>query len=706
MEAILTRIGFLRRFHPVLQSEPADCGLACLAAITSHLGHEISLRELKSRFPISLKGMTLETVLQVAAQMGLASRPLRAEIEHLPDIPVPALLHWNLSHFVVLVRRPTASSRHYHIMDPAIGLVAVPESEFNRSFTGVAVEFRPAPDFMRRKSTDRPRLRDLWSSVRGTLPTLAPPIGLSVMLQIATLISPLFVQYAVDTILPTNNGSTLIAFAAGFVGLVLLALAFAVVRGILIAEIGNLASFQISTGLVRHILSLPLAWIEKRQTADMLSRVDSIAPATDILSRAVVINIIDGLLAVLTLVMMLIYNPLLALVPISFAVIFGGFRLGFQPWMNRLNMNNIIKRAGEQGMMMENLQNAASIKAYGREHDRYLLWLDRKISSVNAAIRLSIAENSWTIAETYVALLENIVFFALAILLVMKGNLTLGQIFAFAAYKQFFVTAVTQATRALAETRLLNVHLERISDIVAAEPEQTGPPRTVFLSDASAAPPDYMIEVKGVSFSYGFGETEVLQNVDLTIRPGETVALAGRSGGGKTTLMRIMLGLLKPTNGEVLIDGVPLHRFGVDRWRSTVGYVAQDDDLFAGSILENITFFDANPSFERAVESARMASVSEDINAMPMAYETLCGDMGSTLSGGQKARILLARALYKRPMVLFIDEGTAHLDVETERAVNEAIRAIGVSRLLIAHRPDTLRLADRIIRIERGRVTT
>jgi ATP-binding cassette subfamily B protein RaxB len=281
----------------------------------------------------------------------------------------------------------------------------------------------------------------------------------------------------------------------------------------------------------------------------------------------------------------------------------------------------------------------------------------------------------------------------------MSGAFTIGMIFAFQAYKQQFLDAATRLVDQAINYKLLDVHLNRIADIALAPPEQQGEARS-----ESAAPIRGEIELRNVGFRYGEGEAEVLRGATLKVAAGEMVALVGPSGGGKTTLMKIMMGLMEPSYGQVLIDGRPLGSLGLENWRRRIGSVAQDDLLYAGSLAENIAFFDPEIDMARVVEVAKLAAIHDDIEAMPMRYDSLVGDMGSSLSGGQRQRVLLARALYPGPAVLFIDEGTAHLDPASEAKVLEALAALSITRIVSAHRPAAIERANKIFGVARGAV--
>jgi ATP-binding cassette subfamily B protein RaxB len=295
--------------------------------------------------------------------------------------------------------------------------------------------------------------------------------------------------------------------------------------------------------------------------------------------------------------------------------------------------------------------------------------------------------------------LERVAVVWVGALLVMDQRFSVGMLFAFVAFKEQFALRVSALIDKGVELRMLRLQGERLADIVLAAPEDMGVPR---LADR---PAEAGIELRGVSFRYADNEGDVLRGVNLSIEAGESLAIVGPSGCGKTTLLKLILGIHGPQTGEVRVGGMPLAQLGLAQWRAMVGTVMQDDALLTGSVADNICFFDAVPDLDWMVECARMAAVHDEIEALPMGYHTLVGEMGSSLSGGQQQRLLLARALYKRPRVLLLDEATSALDVERERVVNQNIRRLALTRVIVAHRPETIASASRVVVLQDGRVS-
>jgi ATP-binding cassette subfamily B protein RaxB len=697
----LLQFGGTRRTPCIQQTEAAECGLACLAMVAGHHGFDTDMPTLRRRFSLSLKGATLKGLMQIAEQIGFSSRPLRGDIEHLDQLALPAVLHWNLNHFVVLTKVSRGvRGRRYHIHDPAKGARVIGEAELSRHFTGVALELMKTEAFRPKVERSPLRIGQLWSSMSGLWSSLRSVLILSIVLQLFSLAMPFYLQLAVDTVFPSFDADLLKMLAIGFGGLVLVNMLTSWLRSLILVSLSSSLSYQVVVNLYRHLLRLPLPWFEKRHVGDVISRFGSTRPISDLLSRGLIAGLIDGLMSVVTLALMFLYSPLLSAIAVAALLLIVCLRVAFLQTMRARNVDVVTTAARENSSFIESLRGVAAIKAFGQEGNRQRIWQQQKAAAVNAEIKLGRMSAGFDAAGQAITGIERILFVYIAITLAMKGEFTVGMIFAYQSYKQQFMDAGVRLVEQVIGYRLLDVHLGRIADIALSRPEEADRPFASAPRAVSGA-----LELRQVRFRYGAGEPEILKGVDLRIEPGSMVALVGPSGGGKTTLMKIMMGLFEPSYGQVLVDGQPLPSIGLGNWRGQIGSVAQDDMLYAGSLAENIAFFDPDIDMERVAEVARLAHIHSDIERMPLRYDTLVGDMGSALSGGQKQRVLLARALYGNPSVLFIDEGTAHLDAASEAAVMTALDGLGITRIMIAHRPQAIRPADRMFLIADGRCT-
>lgn len=683
-----------KRIAPVRQTEAAECGLAALTMIANWHGHDVDLNILRQRFGVSARGMSLRQLMQTADAMHLLTRPLKLDLKGLPLLHLPAILHWDLNHFVVLER---VEGERAHIVDPAGTARWYDQDELGKHFSGVALELRPSNDFEPVRARRRLRFTDLWSGVTGFRRALAQTIILSIVMQVYVLATPFYLRSAVDEALPALDNALLVTLALGFAALALLGAGAGVLRKFVLLSSGAALSFGITSNLARRLTRLPIAWFEKRKVGDILTRFQSVLPIQRFLIQSAPLALIDGSLSILTLVMMLVTAPLLALVTLLGLMVYAVLRLILLR-EERLREADYVKALGrEQGALIETLRGMVTLRLAGREAMRHAFWQNRLTDALGARYLHERVKAWHESAKTLVPAIELVIIVFLAIRSSMGGALSLGTLFAYLAYRQQFVQAGQSLIDEAVELRLLDLHLEQLADIAHTE-EDLG-----FAEPLVQPTFEGRIELRNIHFSYGPQEPLVLAGIDLAIQPGEHVAITGPSGGGKTTLAKIILGLIDPIQGEVLIDGRPLPQYGRRAFRQHVAAVLQDDVLYAGSIADNIASFE-EIDMDWLRECLAAAAIFDDVEAMPMRHHTLVGDMGSTLSGGQRQRILLARALYRRPEVLLLDEGTAHLDLAHEALVSGAISRLGITRIVIAHRPETIAAADRVVRLVAGKI--
>lgn len=679
------------------QTETAECGLACLAMVAGYHGLDIDLGSLRRRFEPSMRGASLKTLMTTADRIGLHSRAVKVAIEDLGDLSMPAILHWDLSHFVVL-ERVAGGKALIHNPDGSSRLLSI--TEVSRHFTGVALELAPADGFERGEARERLKLSQLWGRMRGLKRALLQTLVLSLVLQAFALASPYYMQLAIDRALPALDLSLLAVLAIGFGLFTLINGAADLLRSFVLLNAGTSLSFGVTANIARRLLRLPIRWFEKRHVGDILSRFQSVAPIQQALTQGTVAALIDGAFAILALLVMAFYSIALTLVAsLAFGLYLLVRAVSFS-FQRQAQEAAIVTQGKLQSTLIESLKGMSVIRLFGHETIRHALWQSRFTDSMNASVRLARIGIWQTVSNTLIFGLETIVSVWLAIALVIDGGFSLGMVFAFMAYKTMFLTRAASLIDQGVAFRMLGLHLERLSDIAFAEEDPS------FASGADGHSPfQGRIQLRGVGYRYSPSDPLVLRGVDLAVGPGEHVAITGPSGGGKSTLVKIVLGLVEPDSGELLVDGQPLSRFGHQAFHGQVAGVLQDDHLFAGSIAENIALFDESPDMGRILEAANAAAIHDDIAAMPMGYETLVGDMGSTLSGGQKQRVLLARALYRKPVLLVMDEGTSHLDSAHEARVNAAIAGLGITRIIIAHRAETIASADRVYVLDGGVLT-
>ncbi|MFN7508846.1 MAG: peptidase domain-containing ABC transporter [Betaproteobacteria bacterium] len=672
----------------VLQSQSSECALACVAMIASAHGLYADLAELRRRFPVSLKGATLAQLIRHAEALGFAARPLRLELEELGELALPCILHWDLTHFVVLKR---VQRDRVVILDPAVGERVLPRAVVSKHFTGVALELTPTAEFKPVDVRRRVRFRELTGRVRGLPVALTQLFVLALALEVFALAAPLFNQFVIDEVVVSGDRELLDVLLIGFALLLITQTAISLLRHWLMMRLALDVNYQWSASLFAHLLRLPAAFFEKRHLGDIVSRFGSLAAMQNTLTTAVIGAVLDGIMAVLALAILFLYSPTLTLVALLAVAAYALVRLAFYRPFRNATEERLVLAAKEQSHFLETLRAMLPLKLSGRESERRARWQHLLADVFNRDVRTEKLGIVFSISQTAITGAATLAIFYLGARLVMDNELTVGMLIAFASYQATFTGRMQALIGYAFQWRMLGLHAERLADIALEPPEERPPLET----DVSRLAP--RIELRAISFRYADGEPWVLRNLSLSFEPGESVAIIGPSGCGKSTLMKIVLGVLAPTEGEVFIDGIPIRRLGLAQYRRLIGAVLQDDHLLAGSIAENIAFFDPQPEDRRIEAAARVAAVHEEIHRMPMGYQTLVGDLGTSLSGGQKQRVLLARALYKRPKILVLDEATSHLDVFNERRVNQAIAGLKLTRIVVAHRPETIASAGRVV---------
>ncbi|TRD12729.1 peptidase domain-containing ABC transporter [Erythrobacter insulae] len=685
------------RVRLVRQTEVAECGLASLTMVANFYGFDVDLGTMRRRYSPSMRGAPLRALINLADQIGLTPRAVKLPLEELGNLHMPAVLHWDMNHYVV-IEAIKGGKALIHNPDGRSNWLSL--SEVSDHFTGVALELRPSNDFNRQSLRERLHLSQLWQSMTGLKRALAQVLLLSVVLQAFVLASPYYMQVAIDSALPALDGDLLTVLALGFGLFTAINVVASLLRSFVLLNAGTSVGYALATNIARRLFRLPIEWFEKRHTGDILSRFQSIVPIQNLLTQGAVAALVDGIMAIFTLAVMFYYSALLAFIAIIAFALYAVARFVTFSFQREAQEASIITSGKEQTTLIESLRGMVTLRLFGRESLRHALWQTRLTDSVNANVRLSRIGIWQNTANLLIFGLENIIAIWLAIGFVIEGaGFSVGMVFAYMAYKNQFIGKSAALIDQAIQFKMLSLHLERLSDIALTDED-----RSFTVGSDAATELTGKIALKDVYYRYSPSDPMVLNGVDLSIEAGEHVAITGPSGGGKSTLLKIMLGLVEPEAGEILIDGIPLHRFGYKSFHRQIAAVLQEDSLFAGSLADNIALFDDEVDMERVVRAAVAASIHEDIARMPMQYESLIGDMGSTLSGGQKQRVLLARALYRAPKVLLMDEGTAHLDVKHEAVVNAAIGAMGITRIIIAHRQETIAAADRILVMQDGKL--
>lgn len=687
----------MRRVRSILQTEAAQCGNACLAMVLDYHGYRMDALALQREFPASMRGTTLADIVQTAHERGLQCRAIRIELDEVPHLQTPCILHWNMDHFVVLAK---TGAREVVIHDPAFGVRRMRMQELSAHFTGVALEVWPTTTFERRGLGEDISIRHLAGQVSGLKRSAAQILALSLILQLFGLLSPFYMQWILDDVLVTGDRDLLWTISGGIVLSMLITAGVSALRGWSLSYLSARVGIQWFGGILAHLLRLPMDYFQKRHLGDVVSRMDSVHAIQNTISSQFVEALLDGMMVAVATAVMASYDWRLLLVSVAAIGLYLALRWLTFPTLRRLSEQQLAAGAKQSTHLLETIRGVQALKLNGAESMRRVTFDALMGETANLGLDAQRFGLRVGFANQMIFGIERVSVIALAASLVMQGGMSAGMLVAYLAYKDMFTGGVSRLIDTWISFRTLRVQAERLADIVLTEPERDAP------VDAPPLPEARPLSIRVNALRYRFEPQGpwVIDDCSFSVAPGETIALVGPSGCGKTTLMKLMLGLLTPEAGSILVDGRDIAGVRLRDYRRAVAAVMQDDQLFAGSIADNIAFGDEARDEARIEEVARMAAVHDDIVRMPMGYQTLIGDMGTTLSGGQKQRIILARALYKGPSLLFLDEATSHLDVDAERAVNAAVKALRITRIVIAHRPETIASADRVLTMAAGRI--
>ncbi|EOR07448.1 peptidase domain-containing ABC transporter [Acinetobacter genomosp. 15BJ] len=686
---------FHSKLSVILQTEATECGLACLAMLADYHGYESDLATLRQRFPVSAKGSTLTHLLNISHQLNFVSRPLKLELGDLDQLKKPCILHWDFNHFVVLER---VSKNKIIIVDPAFGRKQLSLKEASLHFTGVALEVWPNLDFEERKDKQEIKIHNLLGHVKGIWKSLGQILVLALVLEIFALTSPFFMQWVIDHVIVSADSDLLTILALGFGLLMVLQQVISLLRSWFVLFMSTHLNIQWRGNVFSHLMHVPVAYYERRSLGDIVSRFGSIDRIQQTLTTTFLEAILDGMMTTFTIILMFIYSPKLAVIALITMCLYGLIRWIWYAPLRRSTEAQIIHAAKQSSHFMETIRGAKTIKLFQRQDIRRSTWLGLLVNQVNADLVTQKLGLMFRLANGILFGVENILIIWFGATLILEGQFTVGALMAFMAYKNQFDGRIAGLIDKYIQLKMLQIDAERLADIVLTQPEKLHGERIEQEND-SAQP---IIQVKNLTFQYSETDPVILNEINFSIPRNQSVVIVGPTGCGKTTLMHLLLGVHSVSSGEIQMLGKSIDKLGLNDLRNQIGTVLQDDILFAGSIAENICFFDPYPDQAWVESCAQLASVHEDILRMPMAYHTLVGELGSMLSGGQKQRILLARALYKKPKILFMDEATSNLDLQKEREVNRNIKAMNITRIFIAHRPETIATADRMIALQEG----
>lgn len=686
-----------RRVPVVRQLTPVECGAACLAMLLGYHGRRTRVSECRERCGVGRDGVTAHTLARVAREYGFEVRALSVEPAQLAHVPLPAIAHWEFRHFVVVEHW---SPDRVEIVDPSSGWRCLTAAEFEAGFTGVVLTLSPGAAFERgaaAPSRGRGYLKALlrMPGIRGWLAQL---LGASLLLQVLGLAVPCFTQVLVDRVLPLRLPGVLTLLGLGMGTLALARMVTTYLRAALLIHLQARMDARLTLGFLEHLLSLPYRFFQQRASGDLLMRLGSNVMVRELLTSQSLSAVLDGGLVLTYLTLLLVRAPSLGLLAVAVGLLQAGLVLGTSRRTHELMERDLAAQADSQGYLVEALAGIATLKASGAEERALAHWSDLFFKHQGVSLERG------HLSAVVSTLTQGLQSFAPLLLLwvgalrVLDGSMSLGTMLALNALGAALLGPLGSLATGIQQFQLAGAYLERLEDVLEAAPEQDA-------ERARSAPAlTGRIELEQVSFRYDPNSPPVLRDISLAIEPGQKVALVGRTGSGKSTLGLLLLGLQAPTEGEVRYDGMPLQELDYRSLRSQFGVVLQEPFLFGGPVRANIAFNAPDLPLEGVVEAARRAAIHDEIVRWPMGYETRVAEGGAGLSGGQRQRLALARALAHRPALLLLDEATSHLDSMTEREVEQNLRDLSCTRVVIAHRLSTVRDADLILVLEEGRI--
>lgn len=687
---------WLRRVPELTQMSAVECGAACLAMILSFYGRMSSISEIREQCGVGRDGLSALTLVRAARYYGMRVRAVSLQENDFRFVSLPAIVHWEFNHFLIVEHW---SPRWVEVVDPAQGRRRMSAQEFDRGFTGVVIMLEPGEHFIRHNPTARPSLRTYAASYVKQAPMIfVQIIGASLMLQLFGLVVPILTKVVVDQIIPFQMNSALTLLGVGMLLLLLSQTVTTLLRASLLIYLQARVDTHMMLSFFEHLLALPQHFFQQRSSGDILSRLSCNTVIRDTLSNQLVSTALDGSFVMVYLFILFWQAPSFGLLVLMIGLLQVILLLSTNRPIRNLAARELAAQGKSQGYVAEALNGITTLKAAGAEQRALQHWSNLFFEQLNVSVRRNYLSSLIDTAMTLLRTFSPLVLLWLGTIQVINGSMQVGTMLALNLLATTFLTPLSSLVSSGQKLQLVHSHLERIADVMEAEPEQNPqfahhPPR---LSGR--------IALEQVSFRYDAHSPDVLRTICVHIEPGQKVAIVGRTGSGKSTLGRLLLGLYLPTEGEILYDGIPLRYLNYQAVRTQFGVVLQESCIFSGSIRQNISFNDPEMSMERIIKAAQAAAIHDDIMQMPMGYETFVSERGSALSGGQRQRLALARALAHSPAILLLDEATSHLDVVTEQLVERNINTLACTQIIIAHRLSTIRHADLILVLDQGAI--
>lgn len=692
------------RTPSLLQMEAAECGAASLGIVLAHYGRIVPLAELRRECGVSRDGSNAATLVKAARRYGLDARGFTKETEGLYDLSPPFIVFWDFNHFLVV---EGLGRKKVWLNDPAVGHRTVSHEEFDEAFTGVVLTMPPGEGF--EPGGARPSLaRGLAERLSGFAPTVLFAVLVGFLLVIPGLLIPAFTQIFLDELLIGGRHEWLRMLVVAIVATV------AVQALLKSLQLGSLRRFRLSlssrlsTRFFEHLLRLPVDFYAQRFAGEISGRTSLNENVAAMLSGRLAQTVIDVVMMGFYAALMLFYDVNLTLIGVAFAAVnFAALRwLG--KWRIEANMRLLQEYGKVSGTSLAALQSMETIKASGMESGFFDRWAGYFANASNARQDLETTNRLLGVLPGLLASLSTMLVLVVGGLYVIEGRLTIGMLVAFQILMGSFLRPVNALVGLGQTMQTLEGDVARLDDVLAHHVDPTAPPiggEVAEVADPSGKVRlDGHVELRKVTFGYNPTEPPLIEGFDLTIRPGERVALVGGSGSGKTTIGKLVCGLYQPWSGEILFDDVPRSEIAPTLLANTLSLVDQDLLLFGGSVRENLTLWDGTVPDAVLAQACRDAEIYDRVRSLPGGFDAELIEGGGNLSGGERQRLEIARSLVSNPSFLVLDEATSALDAESERLVVEHIAVRGCSCLIVAHRLSTIRDCDEIIVLDRGKV--
>jgi ABC-type bacteriocin/lantibiotic exporter with double-glycine peptidase domain len=677
----------------IAQLDALECGAACLAMILGYHGHHAALPDVRAACAVSRDGVNALAMVQAAQSYGLEAIAYSAELAGLSQIPLPGILHWEFKHFVVLERLHRDGGAT--IVDPARGRLKVSAEILGKCFTGVVLAFTPTPALTRRHRSG-PKLSRYSSLVREHRGSIVRVLMIALLLEALSLAFPVGQQMLVDRVIVPHVSTGLWSLGIALMLAPLTQCALLLARGRTLSKLQMTLDLQLLGNFMRHVVRLPVGFFLQRSPGDLLERLEGNSALRALLGSQIATSILDVFLLVGYATLMLLYDWQLGLLVVVVGCARAACYVVMRHAHRRACASEAVASSGAATVLVESLSSLEMIRATCAESFFVRRWSDRVLERCQSQRQRMGLQN---LGAQLTGVLNGIglaLVCAAAGAAVISGGLSIGVFSAFITLQGLLQAPINNLVESLENLQYLGSNLARMDDVFDSDPEHGGS------RDAAQVRGD--IRLEAVSYRYSPGAPWSLRGIDLHIRAGEMLALVGQSGAGKSTLARVVLGMVVPSAGTILFDGQVLDSYDLEKLRQRIGVVLQEIEILNDTVLANITLNDPSITVAAARAAAQLACLDEIIEALPRGYSTRIGEGGLQLSGGERQRLCLARALARRPSVLILDEATSAVDEQTEARIHANLSRLGCTRIVIAHRFNTVRNADRILVMKDGRI--